>query len=169
MSLCFSILQALPPFYVHFYVYNICQNCKNPRVPGSEHRYHSWEDPGHRTIEQITPFLPWLVASARTSVWMLAPCVSNLLWGSIWFLVGVTDLSCTCSPVFPQLQSSSEREIRWWQPCSCLFISYIVICICSSQTPNLSLLPSLFGNPSLFSVSESPFLFFKQVHLYHVF
>lgn len=68
--------------------------------------------PGHRTIEQITPFLPWLVASARTSVWMLAPCVSNLLWGSIWFLVGVTDLSCTCSPVFPQLQSSSEREIR---------------------------------------------------------
>lgn len=27
------------------------------------------------------------------------------------------DFSCTCSPVFPQLQSSSEREIRWWQPC----------------------------------------------------
>ena len=31
---------------------------------------------------------------------------------------GGGDLSYTCFPVFPQLQSSSERETRWWQPCS---------------------------------------------------
>ena len=44
----------------------------------------------------------------------------------------------------------------------CLSILYIVVCICLSQTPNLSLLP-----PSpLVTMSVSLLLFCKLVHLY---
>ena len=51
-------------------------------------------------------------------------------------------------------------------PC-CLSLLYIVVCICSFQTPNLSPSPlSPLVTLGLFSMSVSLFLFCKQVHLY---
>ena len=52
---------------------------------------------------------------------------------------------------------------------SCLSVLHIVICICYSQAPNLSLLlPFPFGNHK-FSMSLSLVLFCKWVHLYQHF
>ena len=51
----------------------------------------------------------------------------------------------------------------------CLSILDIIVCICKSRTPNLSLLShSPLATKSLFSMSVSLFLFCRWVHLCHI-
>lgn len=108
MSLCFSILQALPAFYVHTFVCTVyVKIVKIPEFLAVSIDVMAGRTPGHRTIERITPFLPWQVALLAPLVCMLAACVSNLLWGAICFLVGVT-----CLILVPLFSPSSSPPLR---------------------------------------------------------
>lgn len=109
MSLCFSILQALPAFMYTLLCAQYMSNCKNPRVPGSEHRCHGWEDPGTEPLNRS--FLSYHgLGSFCSHLCLDAGCLCLKPSGRGYMVPDEGDFSCTCSPVFPQLQSSSERR-----------------------------------------------------------
>ena len=72
---------------------------------------------------------------------------------------------CSLSDSFPiqSLHSTEQISLCYTVGPCCLSILYIVVCICQSQPPNLSLLPHIFPLVNINSVSKSLslFLFYK--------
>ena len=73
--------------------------------------------------------------------------------------------------LFPyrSLQSIEQSSLCYTVGSYQLSILYIVVCIYQSQSPSLCPSLSPLVTISLFCISVTPFLFCKQIHLYHFF